>query len=127
MQTFRVFGFLVLQTAYSLVLKHVVWTPRNGETFDPLAKPEWLSDYRKQQLEVEFDRFPGRIEPSPDGRVWISFDESLTQSEPWRQFLAGYPHLEARFMGRRLLIKGIAGDDAEIDPGADSISEENVV
>jgi Cft2 family RNA processing exonuclease len=100
-----------IQTLRSkLVLKHVVWTPRNGETFDPLAKPEWLSDYRKQQLEVEFDRFPGRIEPSPDGRVWISFDACLAETEPWRQFLAGYPALEGKFMGRRLLIKGVAAD-----------------
>src|SRR2546421_2011356 len=70
-----------IQTLRSkLVLKHVVWTPRNGQTIDPLAKPDWLSDYRKQQLEVEFDRFPGRIEPSPDGRVWISFDARLAES-----------------------------------------------
>jgi Cft2 family RNA processing exonuclease len=109
-----------IQTLRSkLVLKHIVFTPRNGQTLDPLAPPEWLSAHRKQQLDTEFVRFPGRIEPSSDGRVWISFDESLAQSEPWRQFLAGYPQLEARFMGRRLLIKGIAGDEAESDAGAD--------
>jgi Cft2 family RNA processing exonuclease len=110
-----------IQTLRSkLVLKHVVWTPRNGQTLDPLTKPEWLSDYRKQQLEVEFDRFPGRIEPSPDGRVWISFDATLAESEPWRQFLAGYPALEGKFMGRRLLIKGVAADEEEAEGEAEA-------
>jgi Cft2 family RNA processing exonuclease len=121
-----------IQTLRSkLVLKHIVFTPRNGQTFDPLSPPEWLSAHRKQQLDTEFVRFPGRIEPSTDGRVWISFDESLAQSEPWRQFLAGYPQLEARFMGRRLLIKGLAGDEAEREPDTngehgESLPGENV-
>jgi Zn-dependent metallo-hydrolase RNA specificity domain len=114
-----------IQTLRSkLVLKYIVFTPRNGQTLNPLSPPEWLSDHRKQQLDTEFARFPGRIEPSSDGRVWVSFDESLARSEPWRQFLAGYPELEARFMGRRLLIKGVAGDEAESDPCADGEKEE---
>jgi hypothetical protein len=105
-----------IQTLRSkLVLKQIVFTPRNGQTLDPLSKPDWLSDYRKQQLDVEFDRFDGRLEPSPDGRVWMSFDSALAQTEMWRQFFAGYPQIQARFMGRRLLVKGIAGDETESD------------
>jgi Cft2 family RNA processing exonuclease len=109
-----------IQTLRSkLVMKHIVRTPRNGESFDPLAAPEWLSEYRKHQIDAEFERFAGRIEASPDGRVWISFDPELGESEPWRQFLAGYPQLQARFMGRRLIIKGLAGDGTD-EGGEDS-------
>jgi Cft2 family RNA processing exonuclease len=101
-----------IQTLRSkLVLKHIVWTPHNGMTFDPLSKPDWLSDYRKQQLDVEFERFTGRVEPAEEGRVRISFDAPLGETEPWRQFFAGYPRLEAKFQGRRLIIKGVSDDE----------------
>src|SRR5207253_2589607 len=101
-----------IQTLRSkLVLKHIVWTPHNGLTFDPLSKPDWLSDYRKQQLDVEFERFTGRVEPADEGRVRISFDAPLGDTEPWRQFFAGYPRLEAKFQGRRLIIKGVSDEE----------------
>jgi uncharacterized protein len=105
-----------IQTLRSkLVLKHIVWTPTNGQTFDPLSKPDWLSDYRKQQLDVEFERFTGRVEPAEDGRVQISFDPPLGDTEPWRQFFAGYPKIEAKFQGRRLILKGVSEEEATVD------------
>jgi Cft2 family RNA processing exonuclease len=111
-----------IQTLRSkLVMKHIVRTPKNGESFDPLSAPEWLSEYRKHQIDAEFERFGGRIEPSPDGRIWISFDPELGESAPWQQFLAGYPQLQARFMGRRLIIKGLAADEPE-ESGEDPAS-----
>src|SRR4029079_2659161 len=94
-----------------LVLKHIVWTPSNGQTFDPLSKPDWLSDYRKQQLDIEFERFTGRVDPEEDGRARISFDPPLGHTDFWRQFFSGYPRLEAKFQGRRLIIKGVAEDE----------------
>jgi hypothetical protein len=107
---------VAIQTLRSkLVMKQIVWTPKNGQTIDCLAAPEWLSEYRKHQLDTEFERFEGRIEPSPDGRVWLSFDAALAQSEPWRQFLAGYPKLQARFMGKRLIVRGQAAEEEESD------------
>lgn len=113
-----------IQTLRSkLVLKHIVWTPANGQTFDPLSKPDWLSDYRKQQLDVEFERFTGRVEPGEDGRVRISFDAPLGETEPWRQFFAGYPQIEAKFQGRRLIIKGVSEEEATGD-GRQSIGED---
>ncbi len=105
------------------MLKHIVWTPSNGQTFDPLSKPDWLSDYRKQQLDVEFDRFTGRVEPAEDGRVRISFDPPLGETDFWRQFFAGYPRLEAKFQGRRLIIKGVS-DEEETADGSQPGSEE---
>lgn len=107
-----------------LVMKQIVWTPRNGQTIDCLKPPEWLSEYRRHQLDSEFERFAGRIEPSPDGRVWISFDAGLAQSEPWRQFFEGYPQLQARFMGRRLIIRGVAANDEEGDGATNPVQPE---
>jgi Cft2 family RNA processing exonuclease len=101
-----------IQTLRSkLVLKQIVWTPSNGQTFDPLSKPDWLSDYRKQQLDIEFERFAGRVEPEKDSRVRISFDPPLGETDLWRQFFAGYPRLEAKFQGRRLIIKGVSDEE----------------
>src|SRR5438876_4602384 len=67
--------------------------------------------FRSQQLDVEFERFPGRVEPQEDGRVRISFDPPLGETDLWRQFFAGYPRLEAKFQGRRLIIKGVSDEE----------------
>ena len=37
--------------------------------------------------------------------------EFLGDTEPWRQFFAGYPRLEAKFQGRRLIIKGVSDEE----------------
>ena len=47
-----------------LVMRYVVHTPHNGETLDLSQSPEWISDYRLQQLEDEktaYERVCGSI------------------------------------------------------------------
>src|SRR5262249_15983665 len=113
-----------IQTLRSkLVLKQIVWTPANGQTFDPLSKPDWLSDYRKQQLDVEFERFAGRVEPDEDGRVRLSFDPPLGETDLCRQFFAAWPGLEAKLEGGRLIIKGVS-DEESADAAAEDRPDE---
>jgi Cft2 family RNA processing exonuclease len=101
---------------HKLMDKHVVFAPLNGDTFDPLAKPEWMTDAKRQFLDVERARFAGEATFDGSG-VTIRFGDDLAASEAWRQFFQGYERVEARFMGRRLLVKPIApnGDEAPDD------------
>jgi hypothetical protein len=58
------------------------------------------------------------VDPADEGRVRISFDATLGQTEHWRQFFAGYPRLEAKFQGRRLIIKGVSDEEDAAADGA---------
>lgn len=87
-----------------LMEKYVVWHPRNGERLDPLSTPNWISETKAQVVGATGERWPGKLEVTPD-EVVIRLDKSLLDNALWQQFYDGFQDVSAKFMGTRLTIK----------------------
>lgn len=95
-----------------LIDRHVVFVPMNGDTFDPMATPGWMTDHRRARIDTERDRFIGDVRFDGEG-ITIRFGGDLFRHEAWRQYFQGYDTVEAKFTGKRLLVKPVMADDGE--------------
>lgn len=93
-----------------LMDKYVVWTPRNGERFDPTTTPNWIGKTKAQVVAATNERWPGKLEVTDD-EIVIRLDRKLVDNSLWQQFYNGFEDVSAKFMGTRLTIK----PEAKID------------
>jgi Cft2 family RNA processing exonuclease len=98
-----------------LVMRYIVHTPRNGETINLKQSPEWISEYRLQKLTEEQIAYYGDLEIADDGSVCFRFPAKLTQSPLWQQFFQGHERVRAKFMGRRMHIRGVSPEDSDAE------------
>lgn len=90
-----------------LLSRYLVYVPLNGDTFDPLATPEWMTEAKRLFLEAEQARFQGTL--SFDGNeITLRFGADLFRHPLWQQVFLGYERVEAKFVGRSLSIKGLS-------------------
>ena len=97
-----------------LVLKHIVYSPQNGETIDLSQQPDWISEYTLQKIDAEKLTYYGTVETTEDEIVFRFNDKNLLNSPLWQQFFVGYNNVKAKWMGKWLQIRGL-GPDEETD------------
>ena len=108
-----------------LVMRHIVHTPRNGQTLSLDQAPEWISEYRLQRLTSEKTAYFGDLQMDAEDGLCLRFPPDLSQSPLWRQFFQGYTHVRAKFMGRRLHIYGVNADsDSASDQDEAAVEDE---
>ena len=104
-----------IQTLRSkLVLKHIVYSPQNGETIDLSQQPDWISEYTLQKIDAEKLTYYGTVETTEDEIVFRFNDKNLLNSPLWQQFFVGYNDVKAKWMGKWLQIRGL-GPGEETD------------
>jgi Cft2 family RNA processing exonuclease len=95
-----------------LMSRYLVYVPMNGDTFNPLDTPEWMTEGKRLHLTAEQTRFRGDVTFNGT-EITIRFDADLFRHELWQRFFAGYESVEAKFVGRRLSMKVVSPSDAD--------------
>ncbi|HHY46746.1 MAG TPA: MBL fold metallo-hydrolase [Firmicutes bacterium] len=102
----------------------VVWKPKNGDVFDPLSAPAWLTapaapDQRGEPVKVESRKVQGTVECRPDGSVAVVYPPEV------KEMFEGITAVRTvlRRSPVKLRIEGAAnpagdgGEDGEEEPG----------
>lgn len=95
-----------------LLSRHLVYVPMNGDTFDPLATPEWMSEAKRLFLDAEQARFRGTLSFNGN-EIIFRFGSDLFRHPLWQQAFVGYERVEAKFVGKRLAIKVLSPSEQE--------------
>ncbi|GIX07731.1 MAG: hypothetical protein KatS3mg115_2134 [Candidatus Poribacteria bacterium] len=90
-----------------LVQKHLVFCPRNGDTFDPLAAPEWMTQAQAANVLERITTYRGDLTTDSEG-VQIRLEPKLLESPLWQQYFLGYERVEAKLERGRLVLRPVA-------------------
>jgi Cft2 family RNA processing exonuclease len=93
-----------------LIGKYVVHVPKNGDTLDPLSAPEWMSEAKRQFLDMEKRRFIGNV-TTDEGGTTIRFGNNLAAHAAWQRDFEGRVQGEGKFSGSRIEIKAVEDED----------------
>jgi Cft2 family RNA processing exonuclease len=89
-----------------LIGKYVVRAPMNGETFDPMTTPEWMSSAKREHIDAGREKFIGDVTVTGDG-VEIRFPKEMKDHPVWKMRYADAKTLEVEFEGHRMKIKPV--------------------
>ena len=86
-----------------LIGKYLVFAPSNGESFDPMKAPEWMSEAKQEFIDADRQKFMGDVKVTGEG-VEIMFPAELRDHPVWKRRYAGEEELEVEFDGARMRV-----------------------
>ncbi|MEO2002980.1 MAG: MBL fold metallo-hydrolase [Candidatus Poribacteria bacterium] len=84
-----------------LISKYLVFAPKNGESFDPMKTPEWMSDAKQEFIEADRERFIGNVTVTGEG-VEVRFPPEMRDHPTWKRRFQDAEELEVTFDGARM-------------------------
>ena len=89
-----------------LIGKYVVYAPSNGESFDPMTTPEWMSDAKREYIEADRQKFIGDVTVTDEG-VEVRFPAEMRDHPVWKRRFADADALKVTFDGARMRVKPV--------------------